>query len=380
MNMHVEKKIPTILIVDDNPNNIKVLAIILKQFNYKIVIAADGVGAVEMVDRVRPDLILLDIMMPVMDGYEACRIIKSKKENVNVPVLFLSALDEKESIVEGFEAGGVDYITKPFNKEELFSRIRTHLELKLVRDEIEQSNNHLTELNSMKDKILSVIGHDLRDPISSLKMTLDYLGQANLKSCDDFLDYIETMSFTINEVFSLLENLLGWAKSQSGNVIINPEIIKLSDLIQSVYRLQRSSIENKKLFFENSVDRDISVFADFNSLYTVIRNLISNAIKFTPKEGSIFLEAETLESTVLIKIKDTGIGIPPENISKLFDSKKHFTTYGTNNESGSGLGLVLCKNFMEMNGGAIEVKSEVGKGTTFLITLPLCETIDLQKD
>ena len=378
--MHVEKKIPTILIVDDNPNNIKVLAIILKQFNYKIVIAADGVGAVEMVDRVRPDLILLDIMMPVMDGYEACRIIKSKKENVNVPVLFLSALDEKESIVEGFEAGGVDYITKPFNKEELFSRIRTHLELKLVRDEIEQSNNHLTELNSMKDKILSVIGHDLRDPISSLKMTLDYLGQANLKSCDDFLDYIETMSFTINEVFSLLENLLGWAKSQSGNVIINPEIIKLSDLIQSVYRLQRSSIENKKLFFENSVDRDISVFADFNSLYTVIRNLISNAIKFTPKEGSIFLEAETLESTVLIKIKDTGIGIPPENISKLFDSKKHFTTYGTNNESGSGLGLVLCKNFMEMNGGTIEVKSEVGKGTTFLITLPLCETIDLQKD
>jgi two-component system, sensor histidine kinase and response regulator len=378
--MDVEKKIPTILIVDDNPNNIKVLAIILKQFNYKIVIAADGFGAVEMVDRVRPDLILLDIMMPGMDGYEACKIIKSKKENVNIPVLFLSALDEKESIVEGFEAGGVDYITKPFNKEELFSRIRTHLDLKLARDEIEQSNNHLIELNSMKDKILSVIGHDLRDPVSSLKMTLDYLGQANLKSCDDFLDYIETMSFTINEVFSLLENLLGWAKSQSGNVVINPEIIKLFDLIQSVYRLQRSGIENKKLFFKNSIDQDISVFADFNSLYTVIRNLISNAIKFTPKEGSIFLEAETRKSTVLIKIKDTGIGIPPENISKLFDSKKHFTTYGTNNESGSGLGLVLCKNFMEMNGGAIEVESEVGKGTTFLITLPSGKITDLKKD
>jgi two-component system, sensor histidine kinase and response regulator len=158
--MDVEKKNPTILIVDDNPNNIKVLAIILTPFNYKIVIATDGAGAVEMVDRVRPDLILLDIMMPVMDGYEACRIIKSKKENTNIPVLFLSALDEKESIVEGFEAGGVDYITKPFNKEELFSRIRTHLELKLARDEIEKSNNHLTDLNSMKDKILSVIGHD----------------------------------------------------------------------------------------------------------------------------------------------------------------------------------------------------------------------------
>jgi two-component system, sensor histidine kinase and response regulator len=378
--MDVEKKNPTILIVDDNPNNIKVLAIILTPFNYKIVIATDGAGAVEMVDRVRPDLILLDIMMPVMDGYEACRIIKSKKENTNIPVLFLSALDEKESIVEGFEAGGVDYITKPFNKEELFSRIRTHLELKLARDEIEKSNNHLTDLNSMKDKILSVIGHDLRDPVSSLKMTLDYLGQANLKSCDDFLNYIETMSFTVNEVFSLLENLLGWAKSQSGNVVINPEIIKLNDLIQSVYRLQRSSIQNKKIFFENLVDQDIRVFTDFNSIYTVIRNLISNAIKFTPVEGSIFLEAETRESTVLLKIRDTGVGIPSENLSKLFDSKKHFTTYGTNNESGSGLGLVLCKNYVEMNGGTIEVESEVNKGTTFFIALPLRETPDLQKE
>jgi len=378
--MDVEKKRPTILIVDDNPNNIKVLAIILTPFNYKIVIATDGAGAVEMVDRVRPDLILLDIMMPIMDGYEACKIIKSKKENVNIPVLFLSALDEKESIVEGFEAGGVDYITKPFNKEELLSRIRTHLELKLTRDEIEKSNNHLTDLNSMKDKILSVIGHDLRDPVSSLKMTLDYLEQANLKSCDDFMNYIEIMSFTVNEVFSLLENLLGWAKSQSGNVVVNPEIIKLNDLIQSVYRLQRSSIQNKKIFFENLVDQDIRVFTDFNSIYTVIRNLISNAIKFTPVEGSIFLEAETRESTVLLKIRDTGVGIPSENLSKLFDSKKHFTTYGTNNESGSGLGLVLCKNYVEMNGGTIDVESEVNKGTTFFIALPLHETPDLQKE
>jgi two-component system, sensor histidine kinase and response regulator len=368
------------LIVDDNPNNIKVLAIILTPFNYKIVIATDGAGAVEMVDRVRPDLILLDIMMPIMDGYEACKIIKSKKENVNIPVLFLSALDEKESIVEGFEAGGVDYITKPFNKEELLSRIRTHLELKLTRDEIEKSNNHLTDLNSMKDKILSVIGHDLRDPVSSLKMTLDYLEQANLKSCDDFMNYIEIMSFTVNEVFSLLENLLGWAKSQSGNVVVNPEIINLSELIQSVYRLQRSSIQNKKILFENLVDQDIFVFADFNSIYTVIRNLISNAIKFTPVEGSIFLEAETRESTVLLKIRDTGVGIPSENLSKLFDSKKHFTTYGTNNESGSGLGLVLCKNYVEMNGGTIDVESEVNKGTTFFIALPLHETPDLQKE
>ena len=136
-----------------------------------------------MVEKTRPDLILLDIMMPGMDGYEACKVIKSRKENENVPVLFLTALDEKKNIVKGFEAGGVDYITKPFNKDELISRVKTHLDLKLTRDKLEKTTAHLSELNTLKDKMFSVIGHDLRSPLGSVKMTLEFLAQSSDGAC-----------------------------------------------------------------------------------------------------------------------------------------------------------------------------------------------------
>ena len=139
MNEENQSLTPTVLIVDDNSTNIKVIAITLRSQDYKLVIATNGNNAVEMVEKTRPDLVLLDIMMPGMDGYEVCKIIKSKKENENIPVLFLTALDEKENLVKGFEAGGVDYITKPFNKDELISRVKTHLDLKLTRDKLEKT-------------------------------------------------------------------------------------------------------------------------------------------------------------------------------------------------------------------------------------------------
>ncbi|MBN2635389.1 MAG: response regulator, partial [Prolixibacteraceae bacterium] len=162
---------PTVLIVDDNSNNVKIIAITLRELNYKLVIATSGQSAIDMVDKTRPDLVLLDIMMPGMDGYETCEIIKSKKENENLPIIFLTALNDKSNIIRGFEVGGVDYITKPFNKEELISRVKTHLELKFTQDELQKTSDYLYNLNSLKDKMFSVIGHDLRSPLGSVKMT-----------------------------------------------------------------------------------------------------------------------------------------------------------------------------------------------------------------
>ncbi len=371
MGLDLAEKKPTVLIVDDNANNIKVIAITLRSQNYQLVIATSGKNAIEMVEKTRPDLILLDIMMPGMDGYETCEIIKSKEENRNIPVLFLTALNQKDNIVKGFEVGGVDYITKPFNKEELISRVKTHLELKLTRDELEGTTRHLTELNSLKDKMFSVIGHDLRSPLGSVKMTLEFLSQSASDSCsEEHRSTLDLMVKTTDEVFNLLENLLGWGKSQSGNLSLEPENIELYDLLESVYFLNRGHLRMKNIQFNLDVDKGLLVHADLNTLKIVFRNLLSNAIKFTPEGGFIQVSSRKINEQVQITVRDSGVGIAPENLTRLFEPGTHITTYGTNKESGSGLGLKLCYDFVQRNNGNIDVESDEGKGSSFIVSLP----------
>lgn len=332
MNSDFQKSVPTVLVVDDNPKNVQIIALLLRELKHKIMIAVSGNSAIDLVERARPDLILLDVMMPGMDGFETCQIIKSKPENKNIPVIFLTALTEKINIVKGFEAGGVDYITKPFNKEELVSRIKTHLDLKFARDEMQQMTNHLVELNSIKDKMFSVIGHDLRSPLGSIKMTLDFLNSdtGQQYKIEDFRKSVNILAQTTDEVFGLLENLLGWAKSQSGNLSVISEPIKVNDLINSVYLLQKGNFTQKKLHFENTVGDTTFVSADINMLKTILRNLISNAIKYTPEGGSVCVKSEELDVFTRIIVTDTGVGISSENRTKLFDEKQHISTYGTN--------------------------------------------------
>ncbi len=373
MNTELREENPTILIVDDNPTNIKVIALILRSLKYKIVIATNGEQAIELVEQTKPDLILLDVMMPKIDGFETCKIIKSKSENKDLPVIFITALNDSESLVKGFGVGGVDYITKPFNKNELLSRVKTHLELKQTRDRLEKTSRHLAELNAIKDKMFSVIGHDLRSPLSSVKMTLEFLAQISKSNEDPFSENINIMLKTTDEVFSLLENLLGWAKSQSGNLHINKEILQLDDLVMSTYLLNKGNIDLKKIEFINDIRSGDTIWADLNSMKMVLRNLVSNAIKFTHENGIIKISSKQVASATRIIISDTGVGIKQEDLPKLFDQSEHLTTYGTNREAGSGLGLVLCQDFVQKNGGKINVESVVGKGTSFIIELPTKE-------
>jgi two-component system, sensor histidine kinase and response regulator len=372
MDRYAQKLIPTVLVVDDNPKNVQIIALLLRDLKYKIIIAVNGKSAIDLVERARPDIILMDVMMPGMDGFEACQIIKTKPENENIPVIFLTALSEKVNIVKGFDAGGVDYITKPFNKEELISRIKTHLELKFTRDEMQQMTNHLVELNSIKDKMFSVIGHDLRSPLGSIKMTLDFLKSdtAQQYKIEDFRNSVNLLAQTTDEVFGLLENLLGWAKSQSGNLSVVPENVQVSELVNSVYLLHKGNFNHKSITFENNVDKESVVYTDMNMLKAILRNLISNAIKYTPEGGTITIHSKELNDFTHIIVTDNGVGISFEDIPKLFDEKQHLTTYGTNKESGSGLGLILSQSFVKSNNGRLMVESEQGKGSSFIIELP----------
>lgn len=366
-----------ILVVDDIPENIQIIINFLRKLNLDISFATSGVQCLKMLTNKKADLILLDVQMPEMDGFEVCRRLKINVSTADIPVIFLTANNLQESIVNGFEVGGVDYITKPFNQQELIKRIYTHLELKYSKDLVNSQNEllqkqveELKELNATKDKFFSIIAHDLKNPFNALigfsEMLLSY---HDIKDAEQ-REIIELIHGTSKQTFSLLENLLIWARSQSGKLTYKPEILSLNELLIQNYQLLNKTAQQKNITL-SIPNVAIEVYADINMINTVIRNLISNAIKFTPYNGNINITTKINEKYVYIAVNDTGVGIPAEDLNKLFRMDINYSKPGTNSEQGTGLGLLLCKDFVEKNGGTITVESEENKGSTFTFSLPL---------
>ena len=350
-------------IVDDIQENLQLLGSILKKGNFNISVARSGEQAIVGIKNKMPDLILLDVSMPGMDGFEVCEILKRDSLTAQIPVIFITARTQSEDVVRGFKVGGVDYVTKPFNSEELLSRVNTHLELKEARE-------NLLELNATKDKFFRIIAHDLKSPFSSI------LGFTSLivENIDDFSqDKIKEYLLMLNKMsqttYELLKNLLEWARSQSGEITFLPEQVEVVEVINDNIVLLKESAQNKSIVLTSEIEDDIALFGDKNMIKTVIRNLISNAIKFTPENGKIVIKSNSTNEGTEFSVIDSGIGISQENISKLFRLDVHHTTVGTKDEKGTGLGLILCKEFVEKHNGKIWVESEVGIGTTFKFTI-----------
>ena len=363
--MESHKK-PLILIVDDTPKNIQVLSSILHDKGYNICISTSGIQALESLKTEAPDLILLDIQMPDMDGFEVCKALKSDPGTKNIPVIFLTAVIEHEKILQGFELGAVDYITKPFNISELTARVATHIE-------ISRSRAKLLELNATKDKFFSIISHDLRSPFGTIlgfsQLLSENLDQYTPEQTRKFVDNIYQTS---KNTYELLQNLLDWSILQTGKISQKIEKNNLKTIVNDTSLLYDNIAESKGIILQNNVIYDVFINCDIEMTKTVLRNLISNAIKFTNKEGLVSINVIKNETDIEIQISDSGIGIAPENIPHLFLIDKNISTPGTNNEKGTGLGLILCKELIEKQGGKIWVESNSGIGTTFNFTLPLC--------
>ena len=362
----------TILIVDDNNINLKVLGAQLRKSGYNIVVARDGESTLKIVPELMPDLILLDIMMPGMDGYEVCTILKSQEETRHIPIIFISAKVDTSDIVTGFNVGAVDYITKPFKKEELLVRVRTHLELKFSKDTIRKQAQRLEELNAAKDKLFSIVAHDVRGPLGNLKFMIQLMELKGINfGSDDFYHNLDRIKSSTDEILNLLENLLYWSRSQVGTLKCVPEEFKLEEIVRENISLLQPNADAKKISLINEVENGIELWADRNMVRTIFRNLVSNAIKFTPEKGKVVLKAKVKSTMVEISVADNGVGIPKDKISLIFSDSGYFTSYGTNREKGSGLGLQLCRSFTQMNKGKFYVESEVGKGSVFYFTIPL---------
>ncbi len=251
---------------------------------------------------------------------------------------------------------------------------RINKELKRINNQVTEQNQQLIEVNNMKDKFFSIIGHDLKGPLNSLTSFSQLLINHSARLTEQEIRTIASdLDMSLKNLYELLENLLGWARSQTNKIEFSPELFKIADVVRENIQLLSKAALNKNISIEMRVDEAMDVYADINSIRTIIRNLLSNAIKFTFPGGVITIFVEEWKDYIEVGIRDTGVGINKDDLNKIFDISAKHSTRGTNKEKGTGLGLILCKEFVERNKGKIMVDSKVDQGTTFRFTIPKYE-------
>ncbi len=369
-----------ILVLDDEQLNIELLRFILEKNGYLFRGATQESDFMHALEDELPDLILLDVLLGDTEGFDVCLELKKDKRFADIPVIFLTGKVGVEDKIRGFEVGGVDYVTKPFNEQELIARMNTHLSLIFARKRIENQALKLEKSNQLKDRLFSIIGHDLRSPLSAAKLKMDFILRGIIDpTAENFKEEtVYGLLKTMDEALNLLQNLLGWAKSESGELQAIPENISLNDIVEETFRLLRLASDHKSIEMRNEVPEGTEVYADLNMIKTVLRNFLSNAIKFTPDSGRIRVATqEDTHGMLWVRIIDNGQGISREDIAKILNPDEHFSKLGTQKEPGTGLGLILCQAFIGVNGGEMRIDSKPGEGSTFLFSIPTSSIAEL---
>ena len=361
-----------ILIVDDVVSNVLLLKILLTNEKFQVCTANNGKACIEVTKRDKPDLILLDVMMPEMNGFDTAVVLKQDPETKDIPIIFLTALNSPSDLVHGFQVGGNDFLTKPFNKEELLMRVMHQIQLVEAKRIIVRQNEELRRTINNRDKMYSVIAHDLRSPMASIRMVLNLAVNVVSRETvgDEIFELLDKANRESEETHDLLDNLLKWTKSQTGRLNVVYQDVELDDVVPGVVDIFRMIAEMKKIDLKYiPAQEKLVVHGDNDMIKTIIRNFISNAVKFTPEGKSIEVFFEREGDFARISVRDHGVGIAADRVDTIFH--KGETTYGTGGEEGSGLGLQLCQDFARKNGGDAYVESVEGEGSTFSFTIPL---------
>ncbi len=373
MNMEINPSEYKILIVDDVMSNVLLLKVLLTNEKFAIATASNGRQALEQVEKENPDLVLLDVMMPDMSGFEVAQHLKSNPNTADIPIIFLTALNSTADIVKGFQVGANDFISKPFNKEELIIRVTHQISLVAAKRLILSKTEELQRTIAWRDKLYSVIAHDLRSPMGSIKMVLNMLilNLPSEKIGAEMYELLTMANQTTEDVFSLLDNLLKWTKSQIGKLNVVYQDVDLVEVTDGVIEIFSMVASLKKIRIREMKPEKMMVNADIDMLKTVVRNLLSNAIKFSKENSEVLVKMEEVDGMAVVSVQDYGCGISEEGQKKLLHTDTHFSTFGTNNEEGSGLGLLLCKDFVVKNGGKLWFTSKEGEGSIFSFSIPV---------
>ena len=361
-----------ILIVDDVVSNVLLLKILLTNEKFQVCTANNGTTCIEMARKEHPDLILLDVMMPDMNGFDTATVLKKEEGTKDIPIIFLTALNTPQDLVHGFQVGASDFLTKPFNKEELVMRVTQQISLVAAKRIIEKQNQELRATLTNRDKMYSVIAHDLRSPMASIRMVLNLVvASASPETVGpELYTLLDQANRESEEVHDLLDNLLKWTKSQTGRLTVVKQDLDLNDIIPGVVEIFEAIAYTKRIKLDlKKTDAPLVVNADNDMLKTVVRNFLSNAIKFSPEDSSIEIIMAPEGDMAKVSVRDHGVGIAADRLENIFH--KGETTYGTGGEEGSGLGLQLCQDFARKNGGDCTVESVEGQGSTFSVFIPL---------
>ncbi len=373
-----------VLLVEDNPASIGMVNTALEAEGYLVSVATTGEKALERAERTLPDLILLDILLPGIDGYETCRRLKNSEKTKEIPILFMSGLTESFDKIKGFDLGAVDYITKPIDTSELLARIRTHLSIQRMQDELREAKELAESANRTKSRFLAHMSHELRSPLQGI-LGFSELIQTYPDLTPQIKKDISAISNSGNHLLKLINDLLEMAKIDAGRTTLDMEDFNLHATVRFVQEMFRATAEKNGLELKTRISPDVpkGVYSDPCKIRQILINLLSNAVKFT-EQGQILLEVDLFEKggrmsqdpsqssdtiPLIFKITDTGPGIAAEEMDILFQPFQQ-TKYGRKNEGGTGLGLAICRNFVEIMGGEITVQSEIGNGTVFSVILP----------
>ncbi len=364
-----------ILIAEDDPISRKILRRVLEKRGFLVTDAVNGLEAWEILKKKNaPQLIILDWMMPEMDGVEVCKKVRNKNDNKYTYIIFLTAKGQKEDLSKGMSAGADDYISKPFDTQELMARIEVGQRILGLENQLNSHIERLKELDNLKDEFISTVTHELRTPIAVMRggisLCLDgVIGELNEKQQDILSDSLEN----IDRLNRLVTDLLDAAKIEAGKLSIHKSSVDLCAVAKKIERDFTQQVSEKGLKFALTIpDNSLNIYADRDRIIQIFTNLVSNSIRFTLK-GEISLGFKDQEKYVTCWVSDTGTGIAKENVPKLFSRFEQFDRTQGSGYKGTGLGLAISKALVEKHGGNITVDSELGKGTTFYFTLEKAE-------
>lgn len=370
---------PKVLIVDDKHENLVVIESILQDMDIELVRALSGNEAITHSLEHEFALILIDVQMPEMDGYETIELMRQENKNKYTPVIFISAIySENHYLIKGIETGAVDFMTKPIIPEILYGKVKVFIEYYHQKKDLQEQNiklsesqKKLEELNHDKDILFSIIGHDLRSPLHSLLGYTEILiNDFESLSPHEIKNYVGCIGSIGGNISDLVSDLLDWARVQTGKIKKESRKFNAFEVVENTRNIFSEIMKSKGIELNIIGDKQATVFADEYMFSTIVRNLISNAIKFSNPNMPVSVIIESEQNTTKISVVDSGIGMSEEHVKNIFDIEKMKTTSGTNNESGTGLGLVLCQEFIKKNNGDLIIESEVGTGSRFIFTLP----------
>lgn len=369
-----------VMIIDDTPANLSLLETLLRSSGYDVACFSSGAPAMRAAAHYPPDLILLDIMMPDMNGFEVCRRLRGDPALKEIPVIFISALDDPVNKVKAFTEGGVDYVTKPPETEEVLARVKTHISLrrqqiKIVKqkEQLQSSLDTLRDLEEQRDQLVHMIVHDMRSPLMGIVLAAELL-EYKLQELqnDDLLGHIRSIMSSSNRLKSMVITLLDISRMEAKEMPLKPERCSMSDILSAAVSSLGPLIGECNLIHEPP-GKNVAGFCDREITQRIVENLLGNALKFSGKGGTVRLEISGSGGEVKVSVHDTGPGIPPEFYGLIFQKFGQAPLRARDKRYSTGLGLAFCKLAVEAQGGRIHVQSEVGKGSTFWFTLPVAE-------